>query len=60
MKAKLKCIGHVKTSYQRIEDCPRNIDPSGPLCQLHIDDEYKEALTGLVQGQKILILYWFE
>jgi tRNA-Thr(GGU) m(6)t(6)A37 methyltransferase TsaA len=60
MKATLKFIGHIKTPYTSIKDCPRNIDPNGPLCQLVIDNEFKDGLLGLVPGQKILILYWLE
>ena len=60
MKATFKFIGHIKTPYTSIEDCPNNIDPNGPLCQLVIDNDFKDGLLGLVPGQKILILYWFE
>ena len=60
MKATLEFIGHIKTPYTSIEDCPNNIDPNGPLCQLVIGNEFKDGLSGLVPGQRILILYWFE
>lgn len=60
MKATLKFIGHIVTPYNSIEDCPKNIVPNGPLCQLVIDNDFQDGLLGLVPGQKILILYWFE
>ena len=60
MKAELKFIGHINTPYEAIEDCPSNIDPNGPLCQLVIREEFIDGLSGLNSGQKILILYWFE
>lgn len=60
MSATLKYIGCIKTPYTSIEECPNNIDLKGPLCQLVLDDEYKRGITGLEQGQAILILYWFE
>ena len=60
MKATLEFIGHINTPYTSIEDCPNNIDPNGPLCQLVIGNEFKDGLSGLVPGQRILILYWFE
>jgi tRNA-Thr(GGU) m(6)t(6)A37 methyltransferase TsaA len=60
MKATLKSIGHIKTPYNSIEDCPKNIDPNGPLCQLVTSNIFKDGLLGLVPGQKILILCWFE
>ena len=60
MNPTLKFIGYIDTPYQSVEECPRNIDPDGPLCRLVIADDYKEGLTGLETGQEILILYWFE
>lgn len=60
MNATLKYIGHIKTPYEVIEDCPNNIDLNGPLCQLVLDEEFRNGLTGLQPEQKILILYWFE
>jgi tRNA-Thr(GGU) m(6)t(6)A37 methyltransferase TsaA len=60
MNATLKYIGHINTPYETIEDCPNNIDLDGPLCQLVLDEEFRNGLSGFVSGQKILILYWFE
>lgn len=60
MNATLKYIGHIKTPYKTINECPNNIDIKGPLCQLVLGDEYKKGLTGLESGQVVLILYWFE
>ena len=60
MNATLKYIGRIRTPYKAIEDCPKNIDLNGPLCQLVLEEEYKKGLTGLEPGQIILILYWFE
>ena len=60
MKATLEFIGHINTPYNSIEDCPNNIDPNGPLCEMVVIDDFKDGLLGLVPGQEILILYWFE
>lgn len=60
MTAVLKFIGRIKTPYKTLEDCPRNIDPTGPLCKLVINKDMKDGVTGLIPGQKILVLYWFE
>lgn len=60
MKATLKFIGHIKTPYKSMEECPNNINPNGPLCQLVINKDLKDGLLGLTVGQNILILYWFE
>lgn len=60
MNAILKSIGHITTPYEAIEDCPNNIDLNGPICQLVLDEEFRNGLSGLQPGQIILILYWFE
>ena len=60
MKATLESIGYINTPYESIEDCPNNVDLNGPLCQLVINEEFVEGLSGLQPGQDILILYWFE
>ena len=60
MNATLKFIGHINTPYEAIEDCPNNIDLNGPLCQLVLDEEFRNGLSGLQPGRIILILYWFE
>ena len=60
MNATLKFIGQIRTPYKNLEDCPRNIDPAGPLCELVLHDEMKDGVSGLVPGQKILVLYWFD
>lgn len=54
----LRAIGHIETPYEALEDCPRNIDPDGPMCRLVIDPAYVDGLLGLDAGERILILYW--
>ena len=60
MKGTLKSIGNINTPYQAIEDYPNNVDLNGPICQLVINEEFIDGLSGLQPGQKILILYWFD
>lgn len=60
MNTTLTFIGEITTPYQAIDDCPCNIQADGPLCELHIHEEYQPALLGLKAGQKILILYWLD
>jgi tRNA-Thr(GGU) m(6)t(6)A37 methyltransferase TsaA len=60
MKAVLEPIGHIKTPYKSLKDCPKNIDLNGPICQLILNPEYIEGLSGLKPGQRILILYWLD
>jgi tRNA-Thr(GGU) m(6)t(6)A37 methyltransferase TsaA len=58
MDAELRFIGHIETPYQRLEDCPRNIDPAGPTCTLVVSEPFEDALLGLRRGDLVLILYW--
>lgn len=60
MQAELTFIGHIETPYKSLGDCPRNIDPNGPLCRLVLKNPYGEGLLGLEAGREILILYWLE
>ncbi len=60
MTATLKFIGHIRTPYKVLEECPRNVSPDGPDCEIVLDQPYHDGVTGLVTGQKILVLYWFE
>ena len=60
MQATITSIGHIVTPYKSLEDCPRNVEPQGPLCQLVVRDDLRDGLLGLSAGQRILILYWFE
>ena len=60
-QANLTAIGHIETPYHSLDDCPRNIQTDGgPACQLILNRDLSEALTGLIAGQRILVLYWFE
>jgi tRNA-Thr(GGU) m(6)t(6)A37 methyltransferase TsaA len=54
----LKPIGTIKTPHKTLDECPRNIEPEGPICQLVLDEALWNGLMGLKVGQRILILYW--
>ncbi len=58
MADELVFIGTIETPYGRIEDCPRNVDPAGPVCRLRLYPQFAPGLLGLEAGQDILILYW--
>ena len=60
MNPNLKFIGYIETPYENIRDCPRNIQLDGPGCKLVLNKEYEAGLNGIVAGQEILILYWFD
>lgn len=56
--AALKPIGTICTPYKTLDECPRNIDPAGPECQISLHKPFTDGLMGLEEGQRILILYW--
>lgn len=60
MAYKLQAIGEIRTPYRSVQDCPSHVDPEGPACKLVLDDAFRDGLKGLVPGQDILVLYWFE
>lgn len=60
MAAELKFIGKIRTPYRSVKECPSHVDAEGPACQLVLDDAYRDGLKGLLPGQNILVLYWFE
>jgi len=60
MDKRLTFIGEIRTPYETLDQCPRNVQPDGPLCRLVLDNNFKEGLEGLLPGQQILILYWFD
>jgi tRNA-Thr(GGU) m(6)t(6)A37 methyltransferase TsaA len=60
MTATFNFIGEIRTPYERLEDCPNNIQPNGPECRIVLKPEYRDGLTGLEPGQSVLLLYWFE
>lgn len=53
-------VGVIHTPFEKLDDCPNNVSSTGPECTLEIDSPYQEALIGLKQGQKILVLYWLD
>ena len=56
----LTFIGHIETPYRTKEECPRNVEPDGPLCRVVVKKEFSDGLLGLESGRFILLLYWFE
>lgn len=60
MDASLKFIGHIETPYKTKEECPRNVEPDGPLCRVVVKREFADGLLGLEANRSILLLYWFD
>ena len=53
-------IGEIRTPYETIDECPRNLMTDGPPCRIVVDREYADGLYGLGPGASILILYWMD
>lgn len=68
MDTNLKFIGHIRTPYETLVDCPKNVNLSDDSdassnqvkCKLCLDAPYQGGLLGLEVGQSILVLYWLD
>lgn len=60
MTATLRYIGQIRTPYRTLAECPRNVDPNGPACELEIHPDVAEGLAGLNAGDSVLVLYWLQ
>lgn len=60
MSAELRPIGRIDTPWRTPDECPAFIDPDGPPCEIVLNAAWRDGLRGLVAGQRLLVLYWFE
>lgn len=51
-------IGRIRTPFQTREECPRQGDPDGPLCQLEIEPAWWPALDGVAEFDALEVIYW--
>jgi tRNA-Thr(GGU) m(6)t(6)A37 methyltransferase TsaA len=54
-------IGHIRSPWMKREDCPKNIGKAreaGGEAWVDLNPEFAPALSGLVAGQPIILLYW--
>ena len=58
MNASLHFIGRIRTPYRSLDECPANVDPDGPPCEVIVDEVFAPGIEGLVAGQQVLLLYW--
>ncbi|SKA34897.1 tRNA (N6-threonylcarbamoyladenosine(37)-N6)-methyltransferase TrmO [Consotaella salsifontis] len=56
--AGLVFIGRIHTPWQDRMECPRQGRADGPLCQIVIDDVWKDALKDIELYDRLEILYW--
>jgi tRNA-Thr(GGU) m(6)t(6)A37 methyltransferase TsaA len=60
MTATLRYIGEIRTPFQTLAECPRNVDPEGPPCELRVRPDFVDGLAGLNAGDYVLVLYWLQ
>jgi len=59
--ARLVFIGHIETPWTTREDCPKNLRIArerGKPAVVHVDDTWRQGLTGLEDYRHIVLLYW--
>jgi len=60
MERQLKSIGIIKTPYNNISECPKNISGDGPMCEIIVKKKYEAGLLGLNKNTRIVVLYWLD
>jgi tRNA-Thr(GGU) m(6)t(6)A37 methyltransferase TsaA len=60
VSATLRFIGRIRTPYPTPNECPRTIDPNGPRCELVLEEAFTRGLSGLAEGDHIIVLYWLD
>lgn len=58
--ASLYFIGHIRTPWQRREDCPKNGRESDAVCTIDVDPRWTAALKGVETCSHIVVLYWMD
>jgi tRNA-Thr(GGU) m(6)t(6)A37 methyltransferase TsaA len=51
-------IGTIHTPWRSRADCPKRGSPDGPVCSIVVDERWRQALTGIAEHRRILVLYW--
>ena len=54
----IKFIGEVRSSLKDIKDCPLQEFEDAPEATIEIEKKYREAMTGLKRGSKVIVLTW--
>lgn len=56
--AGLHFIGAIRTPWKTRRDCPKRGSADGPVCDIVVDERWRDALTGLAGHKRIQVLYW--
>src|SRR5687767_761178 len=51
-------IGYVESSLKLLEDCPLQGSEWAPEATVKISDSYKDALLGITEGTRLVLLTW--
>jgi len=54
----VRFIGHIRSVLKEMRDCPLQESEGAPEAVIIINKEYREAITGLKAGSKILVFTW--
>ncbi|MFO7816782.1 MAG: tRNA (N6-threonylcarbamoyladenosine(37)-N6)-methyltransferase TrmO [Desulfovibrionales bacterium] len=57
---RLNPVGTAHTCYKELKDCPRQGGSKCPEAQIEIKPEYKEAMSRMYVGQKIIVITWLD
>jgi len=58
MEPTLKFIGKVRSTLEKLEDCPRQESESAPKASLEIFPEFLEAARDIKKGSQLVLLTW--
>ncbi len=53
-------IGHIRTPWQRREDCPKNARESEAVCTVEVDPRFEPALKDVATCTHLILLYWMD
>jgi tRNA-Thr(GGU) m(6)t(6)A37 methyltransferase TsaA len=56
--ASIAFIGRIQTPWKTRAECPRQGQMDGPLCQISLDEIWREALTGISRCPRLEVIYW--
>lgn len=53
-------IGHVRTRYQALADCPPTGHQNPDECVIELNEDYAEGLENIELATHLIVLYWFD
>ena len=59
--ARLIFIGHIESPWQERSECPKNLRIArerGEPARIHVDEPWRQGLSGLEDYEHIIMLYW--